>query len=361
VRLGPGTATRRAGKPLPVAAEAAGRPVVQERVARLRGGRTGAGSGGAFALGGSTSGRDGGVATMTGGTPGSGVATSTAATCCRQFGSTSKSGEIGVSGLNELSGMVASRAHPGVLFAHADSGAGAVFYAMSIAGASLGTFTLGGATATDWEDIAVGPGPSPGTFVYVGDFGDNAARTGSGNARGEIQIYRVPEPDVDATSAVGAQSLGAWERLRFTYPDNAHDAESLLVDPSTGDILIVTKETNGASRVFRAAGDTPTDTTTVLALVATLSLGSSGSQGALVSAGDISPSGDSIILRTYTAIWLWCRGSTWANTFGAVPVELPSATEPQSEGLTFSADGKSWYSAGESATTIYQASSSCSP
>jgi hypothetical protein len=79
-----------------------------------------------------------------------------------------------------------------------------------------------------------------------------------------------------------------------------------------------------------------------------------------VSAGDISPSGDSIILRTYTAIWLWCRGSTWATTFGAAPVELPSASEPQSEGLTFSADGKSWYSAGETSTTIYQGISICS-
>ena len=198
------------------------------------------------------------------------------------------------------------------------------------------------------------------TFVYVGDIGDNAARTGGGNARAAILVYRVAEPEVDVTTSAGAQSLSDWQRLRFTYPDNAHDAESLLVDPASADILIVTKETSGASRVFRAAGTTATDTPTVLELVATLSLGSSGAQSALASAGDISPSDDSIILRTYTAVWLWCRGSTWATTFGAPPVELPSATEPQSEGLTFSADGKSWYSAGETSTTIYQAISGCS-
>jgi hypothetical protein len=297
---------------------------------------------------------------VTGGTQGSGGATGTSAACCKQFGAASKVGQVAFSGLTELSGLVASRAHPGVLYAHADSGSGAVFYAMTVAGASLGTFTLGGATATDWEDISVGPGPSAGTFVYVSDTGDNAARTGSGTPRTEIQVYRVPEPAVSATTSVGAQTLSTWQRLRFTYPDKAHDAETLMVDPVTGDMLIVTKETSGASKVFRAAGSTPADTPTVLELVTTLSIGSSGADSALVTAGDISPSGDSVILRSYTAIWLWCRGSTWASTFGAAPTELPSASEPKGEGLTFSSDGKAWYSAGETSTTIYQASASCS-
>lgn len=327
-----------------------------------QGGRAtgGAATGGVSATGGSTTNRDGGATTVTGGTQGSGGATGTAAACCKQFGSASKAGQIAFSGLTELSGMVASRAHPGVLYAHADSSAGAIFYGMTVAGASLGTFTLTGATATDWEDISVGPGPTAGSFVYVGDIGDNAARTGSGTARTEIQVYLVPEPDVDVAASVGAQTLSTWQRLRFTYPDKAHDAETLMVDPVTGDMLIVTKETSGASKVFRAAGSTPADTPTVLELVTTLSIGSSGAQSALVTAGDISPSGDSVILRSYTAIWLWCRGSTWASTFGAAPTELPSASEPQSEGLTFSSDGKAWYSAGETATTIYQASASCS-
>jgi hypothetical protein len=262
--------------------------------------------------------------------------------------------------LSELSGLVASRAHPGVLYAHADSGADAIFYAMTVAGASLGSFTLSGTSATDWEDISVGPGPDTGSFIYVGDIGDNAARTGNGSKRTEIQVYRVPEPEVAADTSMGDQTLGNWQRLRFTYPDAAHDAETLMVDPVTADILIVTKETSGASKVFRAPGSTPTDTPTVLELVATLSIGSSGAKSALVTAGDISPSGDSVILRSYTAIWLWCRASTWAGTFAVAPNELPSASEPQGEGLSFSYDGKVWYSAGETSTTIYQASSGCS-
>jgi hypothetical protein len=325
------------------------------------GGRTGAGSGGLATTGGSTANRTGGATSSTGGAHGSGGATGTPAACCKQFGSASKAGQIAVAGLTQLSGLVASRAHPGVLYAHADTSASAIIYGMTTAGASLGTFTLSGVTVTDWEDIAVGPGPSAGTFVYVGDIGDNAARTGGGKTRTEIQVYRVPEPEVDVGASVGAQTLSNWQRLRFTYPDGAHDAETLMVDPISGDMLIVTKETNGASKVFRAAGSVPADTPTALELVTTLSLGGSGGQGALATAGDISPGGDSIILRTYTAIWLWCRGSTWASTFSASPSELPSASEQQSEGLSFSADGKAWYSAGETSTAIYEGLSGCSP
>jgi hypothetical protein len=320
------------------------------------GGRTG--TGGAPGTGGAAPIRDGGAGT--GGAQGSGGSTSTATACCAKFGSPTSAGQIAISALSALSGLVASRAHPGVLYAHADHGTGAIVYALTVTGASLGSFTLSGATVTDWEDISVGPGPNPGSFVYVGDIGDNAARTGSGSKRTEIQVYRVPEPAVSATTPLGSLSVTNWQRLRFSYPDAAHDAETLMVDPVTGDLLVVTKETSGVSKVFRAPGTTPADSPTVLELVATLAIGSSGAQSALVTAGDIAPGGESVILRSYAAIWLWCRQGTWTSTFAVAPTELPSASEPQSEGLSFSSDGKAWYSAGETSTTLYQATSGCS-
>jgi len=133
-----------------------------------------------------------------------------------------------------------------------------------------------------------------------------------------------------------------------------------MVDPVTGDILIVTKEDSGASKVFRAAGTTPADTTTVLELQATLSIGVSGKSSALVTAGDISPNGDSVILRTHGAILLWCRQSTWASTFSSAPAQIPDSVESQAEALTFSADGETWYSGGEGSTAIYQGVATCS-
>ncbi len=78
------------------------------------------------------------------------------------------------------------------------------------------------------EDVeALAPGPDGS--VLVGDIGDNATD------RESIRVWRVP---LDGSSAT------AYE---LTYPDGAHDAESLLVDPATGRVLVATKEIFGGT------------------------------------------------------------------------------------------------------------------
>ena len=92
--------------------------------------------------------------------------------------------------LNAVSGLAASRAHDGVMWAHNDSGGAASVYGIGADGTDLGTWTLTGATNRDWEDMAIGAGPDgPGDFLYLADIGDNL------RARTEIVVYRVPEPD----------------------------------------------------------------------------------------------------------------------------------------------------------------------
>jgi hypothetical protein len=228
---------------------------------------------------------------------------------------------------------------------------------MTATGKSLGTYTVTGATNTDWEDMAVGPGPAAGSYIYIGDIGDNAARQG-GTVRKEIQVFRVPEPKVTTTQTATTQGLTGAEVLRFTYPDAAHDAETLIVDPVTGDIVIITKETDGNSSIFRAPGSTPVDKPTVLEKVGTIKIGASG-QAAMASAGDASPTGDRFMVRSYTAILIFTRSSSLATTFAATPKSIAFAPEPQGEGITFSSDGKSIFTAGEQAKTIYQSTSTC--
>jgi hypothetical protein len=215
------------------------------------------------------------------------------------------------------------------------------------------------AADADWEDIAVGPKNGSGHFIFIGDTGDNAAREGSGNPRSEIFVYRVAEPTVSISGNAGQVAISDWDKLRFQYPDGAHDAETLMVDPVTSDILIVTKENDGKSRVFRAPGSASTSAVTTLELMATLSLGESGKDSARATSGDFSPTGDRIILRTYKAILLWRRAPSWSGTFAVKPVELPSYSEDKSEGLTFSADGRQWFSAGQGSSNIYGATAPC--
>ncbi|HET9932560.1 MAG TPA: hypothetical protein VFQ35_17780 [Polyangiaceae bacterium] len=329
------------------------------------GGKTtggGASSGGASSSSGGKTGSGGannaGTSSAQGGATSTGGVTSNGGTSagCTDFQTPTKVGDIAETALDGPSGIAASRAHAGVLYAHLDAGGGAVVYAMTYAGKALGAYTLMGITATDWEDIAVGPCAN-GDCIYIGDIGDNAARMG-GTTRTQIQVLRVAEPNVSATQAATQQMLGDVTIMRFTYPDKAHDAETLMVDPVTKDILIITKETDGNSSIFRAAANTPADMPTVLEKVGNVQIGASG-QAAQASAGDISPTGDRFIVRSYTAILLWPRAATFAATFAATPKMVPSPTETQGEGLTFTSDGKAWLSAGERSRAIYEGVASC--
>lgn len=93
--------------------------------------------------------------------------------------------------LTEASGIVESRRSPGTLWLHNDSGAGPRIVALAKTGAAQAIYDLAGASARDWEDLALGPGPVRGqSYLYIGDIGDN------GESRASIDIYRVAEPDV---------------------------------------------------------------------------------------------------------------------------------------------------------------------
>lgn len=262
--------------------------------------------------------------------------------------------------LDSLSGMVASRTQDGVLYAHPDHG-GPIFFAMAPSGQILARFRLSGLQPTDLEDIAATPESDGESFLFLADTGNNAARPGSGSGRAEVQVYRVAEPTVPDTPAAAEQVLENWERLRFTYPDRPHDGETLLVDPETQDLYIVTREQSGTAMVFRAPAGAGADAPAVLEKIAEIPLGDPGSRVDQATAGDISPSGDRALLRTYAEVLLWVRppDMTWASVFAGAPLRLMAPNEPQSEAITFARDGRSWYSSGEQEPAIYQATETC--
>ncbi len=260
--------------------------------------------------------------------------------------------------LTEISGLVASRSQPGVLWAHNDSGDSARVFAMTDDGRDLGAYTLAGVEAVDWEDMALGPGPVEGTdYLYLGDIGDNAA------VRSQITVYRVPEPEAESGG-----ELTDVEALVLRYPDRPHDAEVLLVDPLDGTIYIITKEiAGGPSTVFRAPNDTsepgvaaldavleevatvdfqalnvavaPPDDASVLVL----------GVGWLPTGGDVAPNRSAVAIRTYGGVWLWQldSGDELWQAFTGEPCEAPAAIEPQGEALAFDAESVGFYTASE--------------
>jgi hypothetical protein len=286
-------------------------------------------------------------------------AAATAAALCAASPPMETPGVVASADLVEISGLAASRAYTGLIWAHNDSGDTARVFAMDIRGEHLGAFTLAGAEAIDWEDMAIGPGPQAGVdYLYLADIGDNQAQ------RPEVHIYRVPEPAVDADALASAADLSGVDKLVLRYPDRPHDAEVLLVDPATGDVLIITKEiAGGPSFVFRAPGSVDTGTAFVLELVAEIPFPSFVSSteipadasalvrgvGHLPTGGDISPDGGLVAIRTYATIWVWPRaaGTTAWDAFSETPCEAPSSIEAQGEALAFDADGRGYLTVSE--------------
>jgi hypothetical protein len=234
-------------------------------------------------------------------------------------------GTVGPTELIETSGVAPSRRHPGILWVHNDSGDTPRVFAITGNGAARGVYPFVGATAFDWEAIAIGPGPVTGVdYLYVGDIGGSALRTG-------LQVYRAAEP----TPSGAGFAVAGVERLELLYPDGPRDAEAMMVDPQTGDLYIVSKVANGASRVYRAAGILGPGPTT-LTFVRQLALGN----GVQVTAGDISPDGTAVVLRSYTRVQVFARppGEALAAAFAQAPCDAPSPVEIQGEAMAVDVD-----------------------
>lgn len=258
-------------------------------------------------------------------------------TCgCTQW-STPRDAGLVPADLNELSGLVASREQPGVLYAHNDSGDSARFFALSATtGALLETFTLTGATATDWEDITIGP-CAVGTCVYLGDIGDN------NQVRTNYAVYRVPEPHVSS----GTQPV-AWERLPFQYPNgDKHNSESLFMHPS-GTLYLITKEPTGKSSVYRFPTLDPNATVT-LEFVAQLSVPATGDSQ--LTGAAVNVCGTAVLLRMYNRLVelrLPSDATNFEDIFAVTPVQVPVAAEDQGEAVAYAFDGQGYFTSSES-------------
>lgn len=287
-----------------------------------------------------------------GGSTGSSTASGGAAAVCTSFGTPTKFGsmesEIAEDTiLSQTSGIVASREHANVLYALTDSDKNEI-YVMQESGKALGTLALD-VTPNDWEGMSMGVVADGPDWIYVADIGDNNSN------RASIVIYRFEEPVASVLSPTGTLSISEIESATLAYPNGAKNAEAMFVDPKTQDLIIATKD-QGTATVYRAPGSAFGSASTTLEEVGKISMNSQ------ISAGDISATGDLIVFRTYDSLLLFPRAATWKDTFTATGITIPApakAEDPQSEGVTFTSDGKAWLSAGEQVLTIYRGEANC--
>jgi hypothetical protein len=104
--------------------------------------------GAALVLGGCKSGGGGGGTTTTAASSTTTTTVATAAALCAA-GAPQQVGTVTHSELPEVSGVVASRTHPDVLWVHNDSGDRARVFAVNRSGVTLRQYPIDGATAVD--------------------------------------------------------------------------------------------------------------------------------------------------------------------------------------------------------------------
>jgi hypothetical protein len=239
---------------------------------------------------------------------------------------------VRIAELPEASGVAISRRSPGRLWAHNDSGE-PVLVGLDVRGSVTGRISLTGVKLDDWEAVAVGACPE-GSCVYIADIGDNEAN------RKRITIHRLVEPSAE-------KSIAIKETFHATYPDGAHDAESLLIAPD-GRLFIVTKGETGAVGLYRFPEELRPAATHQLERV-----GQPRGSGKIpdterITDGAVSTDGMWVVLRTRQTLAFHRAADFLAGNWQeAGRVDLSAAGEPQGEGVALAADG-TVYLTGES-------------
>ena len=224
--------------------------------------------------------------------------------------------------LAESSGVAASRRQPGVLWTLNDSGNEPSIFATDTLGRDLGTLRVTGADNYDWEAIALGP-CGRRECLYIADTGDNL------ESRGEVRIYRVPEPALPA----GSPATSAAEALEVRYPDGPRDVEAAFVG-ADGTVFLISKGRDGTVRAYRVPADAWVERDPVVAEALGGLPIETGSLGNLVTDAALSPAGDRVAIRTYVAVFLFTL--TRRNTL------LPLGVACDAAGLQVQGEGISW-------------------
>jgi len=233
--------------------------------------------------------------------------------------------------LEEASGLAASAMYPGFLWSHNDSGHPPVLFLLDSVGQTRAEFRLAKIKNRDWEDIAIGPGPDGKKYIYIGDIGDNYARYPC------KYIYRLEEPSI-----LQEGKIHAFDTLIVRLSDEVRDTETLMVDPITNNIYLVSKRDKDVG-LYEVPFPFLRDTLEANR-VATLSLRH-------IVGGDISVDGTEILLKNYEHIYYWKRGNgeSLRDVLLRPGIKLSYHREKMGEAITWARDGSGFYTLGENA------------
>ncbi len=220
--------------------------------------------------------------------------------------------------LTEISGIAASDSFEDCFWVHNDSGDDANIYLIDLYGELRAVVSLP-LEARDWEGITYDDG-----YIYIGEIGDNFTQYS------DKKIYRLSEPQIELTEQIQYLDVDDFETMSFTFSDSQRDSETLMWDPIFDELAIVTKREEQVLLYATPFIATQSDEIIELDPQAAIDIN-------LATAGDISPTGDKILIKTYTDIYLWQRDGDepLSQALKNLPTRLEYEPEPQGEAITW--------------------------
>jgi hypothetical protein len=234
--------------------------------------------------------------------------------------------------LEEASGLAASSTNPGLLWTHNDSGNRAEVLLVDDKLNIRLTCVLDKIINRDWEDIAVGPGPDAGkTYIYVADIGDNMA------IFPYKIVYRFEEPKF--TEGTAKMTITNFDRIVFQL-DIKKDTESLMIDPKTKNLYIVSKREKPVY-VYELKYPYSTVDTLTAQKIGSIPFGQ-------IVAADFSADGTEILMKNYNNVFYWkLNKENLASALKRNPMIVNYEEEPQGESVAFALDGSGFYTISE--------------
>ncbi|GAA4700285.1 hypothetical protein [Nocardioides conyzicola] len=201
-----------------------------------------------------------------------------------------------------------------------DSGDSGRVFVVDRSGRTVGVTSWAG-DPTDVESLApAGPGE-----VWVGDTGDNR------RSRDSITVLRVPYGERDQQVTPASYEL--------VYPDGAHDAETLMADPRTGQLFVVSKDVFGGT-TYAAPRRLSADHPNKLRAVA---------EGfAFATDGSFFPDGKHYVVRGYSSAAVY----SFPGHERLASFPLPS--QDQGEGIAVGADDRLYLSSEGQSSEVLQ-------
>ena len=262
-----------------------------------------------------------------------------APTLAARWGNAEVAGLVTDQAMDEISGLAASRQHPGLYWAINDSGNTAQLHLMDGKGQHQASVDVLGAKNVDWEDLASFDLDGR-HYLLVADTGDN------GGIRQDLALHVFEEPqDLSRPATV------AWT-VRFRWPDGPRDCEAAAVDPVSGEVLLVSKKRVPAE-LFRVPLKTDGDEV-IAEKLGNLSGIEQPDAGDLarsplygryrsqVTAADLSPNGRVLAVLNYRSIHFLVRDrhQDWKAALAQPLPHLDLPWIPQAEAIGFSLDGQ---------------------